>query len=83
MHAARTALEEGLFRIEKLKLRCPDQTEREGVIRQLWTLFVLDRQFNFAAGLPHLLKEYDVDLPAPVSSSPSLSADTLVANPVW
>src|SRR6202012_2203002 len=51
----------------------PDPMERQVVIRQLWSLFVLDRQFNFAAGLPHQLHDSDVDLPAPVDA-PYLAA---------
>ncbi|OAL20031.1 hypothetical protein AYO22_09181 [Fonsecaea multimorphosa] len=66
MYAARTAVEEGLYRIEKLSAIVPDEKERQAVIRQLWSLFVLDRQFNFAAGLPHHLNDSDVDLPTPV-----------------
>ncbi|KIW31885.1 uncharacterized protein PV07_03473 [Cladophialophora immunda] len=66
MYAARTAVEEGLYRMEKLMVIVPDEKERQVVIRQLWSLFVLDRQFNFAAGLPHHLNDGDVDLPAPV-----------------
>ncbi|OAP60836.1 hypothetical protein AYL99_05838 [Fonsecaea erecta] len=66
MYAARTAIEEGLYRIEKLSVIIPNERERQAVIRQLWSLFVLDRQFNFAAGLPHHLNDNDVDLPTPV-----------------
>ncbi|KIW95125.1 uncharacterized protein Z519_03709 [Cladophialophora bantiana CBS 173.52] len=61
MYAARTAVEEGLYRIEKLSVIVPDEKERQAIIRQLWSLFVLDRQFNFAAGLPHHLNDSDVD----------------------
>ena len=67
MVAARTAVEEGLYRKEKLAARIPDERERQSVARVLWSLFVLDRQFNFAAGLPHHLGDNDVDLPLPVS----------------
>ncbi|OCT51551.1 fungal specific transcription factor [Cladophialophora carrionii] len=73
MYAARTAVEEGLYRIETLTAKVPDQKERQAVVRQLWSLFVLDRQFNFAAGLPHHLNDRDVDLPAPVEA-PYLAA---------
>jgi hypothetical protein len=73
MYAARTAVEEGLYRIETLTAKVPDQKERQAVIRQLWSLFALDRQFNFAAGLPHHLNDRDVDLPAPVEA-PYLAA---------
>ncbi|KIW85814.1 hypothetical protein Z517_01206 [Fonsecaea pedrosoi CBS 271.37] len=66
MYAARTAVEEGLYRIEKLSVLVPDEKERQAIIRQLWSLFVLDRQLNFAAGLPHHLGDSDVDLPPPV-----------------
>lgn len=69
MLAARTAVEEGLYRKEKLAAEIPDQKEREAVVNLLWSLFVLDRQFNFAAGWPHQLSDSDVDLPAPVSAS--------------
>ncbi|KIW67102.1 hypothetical protein PV04_06375 [Phialophora macrospora] len=73
MYAARTAVEEGLYRIETLTAKVPDQKERQAVIRQLWSLVVLDRQFNFAAGLPHHLNDRDVDLPAPIEA-PYLAA---------
>ncbi|EXJ71790.1 uncharacterized protein A1O5_05600 [Cladophialophora psammophila CBS 110553] len=72
MYAARTAVEEGLYRIEKLSVIVPDEKERQAIIRQLWSLFVLDRQFNFAAGLPHHLNDGDVDLPPPASPPPML-----------
>lgn len=67
MFAARTAVEQGLYRKEKLTASIPDQQQRESTIRLLWGLLVLDRQFNFAAGLPHHLSESDIDLPLPVS----------------
>lgn len=68
MVAARTAIEKGLYRKEKLAMIVPDLNERQEVINLLWSLLVLDRQFNFAAGLPHHIGDSDVDLPAPVSS---------------
>jgi hypothetical protein len=73
MFAARTAVEEGLSRIERLTAKCPDEEERQSIIRQLWSLFVLDHQLNFAAGLPQHLQDDDVDLPRPVDA-PYLAA---------
>ena len=67
MLAARTAVEEGLYHKEKLIAKVPEEQERQWIIRLLWSLFVLDRQLNFAAGLPHHLSDADVDLPQPVS----------------
>lgn len=67
MFAARTAVEEGLYRSDKLMARIPDQEDQKTVICCLWSLFVLDRQFNFTAGLPYQLGDSDIDLPAPAS----------------
>lgn len=66
MLAVRTAVEEGLYRHETLRSKVPDHDKRQAIIRQLWSLFALDRQFNFAAGLPCLLNMDDIDLPSPV-----------------
>lgn len=67
MIAVRTATEEGLYHREKLRTMSLEDDERQSVTRLLWSLFVLDRQFNFSAGLPLHLNEEDVDLPQPVS----------------
>lgn len=69
MLAVRTAVEEGLYRKDTLLVKIPDEEERQAAIRQLWSLFALDRQFNFAAGLPCLLDPDDIDLPSPVCDS--------------
>lgn len=66
MLAARSAVEEGLYRKETLLVKIRGERERQAAIRQLWSLFALDRQFNFAAGLPCLLDPDDIDLPSPV-----------------
>ncbi|KAI1610668.1 hypothetical protein EDD36DRAFT_331376 [Exophiala viscosa] len=73
MFAARTAVEQGLYRREKVVNSIPNQQQRESTIRLLWSLFVLDRQFNFAAGLPQHLNDSDVDLPLPIDA-PYLTA---------
>ncbi|KIV80572.1 hypothetical protein PV11_08065 [Exophiala sideris] len=73
MFAARTAVEQGLYRREKLVNSIPNQQQRESTIRLLWSLFVLDRQFNFAAGLPQHLSDSDIDLPLPIDA-PYLTA---------
>ena len=73
MIASRTAVEEGLYRKETLSAKYPSQSDRNSVINTLWSIFCLDMQFNYAAGLPNLLNEDDVDLPPPVNA-PYLSA---------
>jgi hypothetical protein len=70
MLAVRTAVEEGLYHRDTLVSEISDIEERQVVTRQLWSLFALDRQFNFAAGLPCLLDPSDIDLPNPVSRIP-------------
>ena len=71
--AARTAIEQGLYRIETLTSIVPDQKERQVIIRQLRSLFALERQFNFAASLPQHINEGDVDLTPPIDA-PYLAA---------
>ena len=73
MIASRSAVEEGLYRKETLSSKYPSQSERTPIINLLWSIFCLDMQFNYAAGLPNLLNEDDVDLPPPVDA-PYLSA---------
>lgn len=73
MIASRTAVEEGLYRRETLTIKYPYQSERDSVLNVLWSIFILDMQFNYAAGLPNLLNENHVDLPSPVDA-PYLSA---------
>ncbi len=68
MLAARTAIEEGLFHHDKLVATIEDKDERQAIVRLLWSLFVLDRQFNYAAGLPHQLSDEDVDLPEAIDA---------------
>lgn len=69
MLAVRTAVEEGLYHRDTLLVKDPDEEERRAAIQQLWSLFALDRQFNFAAGLPCLLEPDDIDPPKPVCDS--------------
>ena len=64
--ASRTAMEEGLYRKEKLRAVYPDETEQKSVVNLLWSIFCLDFQFNYAAGLPSMINDNHVDLPPPV-----------------
>ena len=59
------ALESGVYRREVLARSFPDPAEHRQVLKILWSIFVFDRQFSFATGLPHCLRERDVDLPVP------------------
>jgi hypothetical protein len=54
--------------------RFPNPSERKQAVIVLYTTIVLDRQLCFAAGLPYILKDPDVDLPNFVS--PQLFSDT-------
>lgn len=47
--------------------RFPNHSERRQAIVVFYTTIVLDRQLCFAAGLPYILKDPDVDLPDFVS----------------
>ncbi|KAJ9659532.1 hypothetical protein H2198_003108 [Neophaeococcomyces mojaviensis] len=71
--AARLSLEAGLYRREVLKASFPEKKERLHAVTVLWSIFVLDRQFSFATGLPQCLQENDVDLPE-VQDAPYLRA---------
>lgn len=73
MIASRTAVEEGLYHKETLAAKYPSQSERNLVSNLLWSIFCLDMQFNYAAGLPNVLNEDHIDLPPPVDA-PYLSA---------
>ena len=64
--ASRTAMEEGLYRKEKLRAVYPEDTEQKSVANLLWSIFSLDFQFNYAAGLPSMINDRDIDLPPPV-----------------
>ena len=67
MLAERTALEEGLYQRARLQSKYSSEETQRPLINLLWSLFALDRQFNYAAGLPSTLDENDIDLPRPVS----------------
>ncbi|KAJ9642718.1 hypothetical protein H2204_002366 [Knufia peltigerae] len=73
MFALRTASEEGLFQKDALVTKYSDHKTRATIIHHLWGLYFLDRQLNFAAGLPKHVSDEDVDLPPP-EQAPYLSA---------
>ncbi|KAF2092699.1 hypothetical protein NA57DRAFT_10525, partial [Rhizodiscina lignyota] len=62
--AVRLIMEAGLHRRQILMQRFPNPGERKQVVVALYTTIVLDRQLCFAAGLPYILKDADVDLPS-------------------
>ncbi|RFU30938.1 hypothetical protein B7463_g5421, partial [Scytalidium lignicola] len=61
--AARMIIEAGLHRKQVLIHRFPDNNERKKIVTALYTSMILDRQLNFAAGLPFTLKDTDIDIP--------------------
>jgi hypothetical protein len=61
--ASRLIIEAGLHRKQILLHRFPENRERRKVITVLYTSIILDRQLNFAAGLPFTLKDTDIDIP--------------------
>lgn len=69
MFALRTASEEGLFQKDALVTKYSDHKTRATIIHHLWGLYFMDRQLNFAAGLPKHVSDEDVDLPPPVSAT--------------
>lgn len=71
--AARLSLEAGRYRKEALFALFPEQEEMLHALKVMWSIFVLDRQFSFATGLPQCLRENDVDLPD-VQDTPYLKA---------
>jgi hypothetical protein len=64
---ARMTMEAGLHRREVLFRTFPNQKDREKAIIVLWSVFVFDRQFSFAAGLPDSMKDDIMDVPDVVS----------------
>lgn len=67
--AVRLIMEAGLHRRQVFLHRFPNPMERKQAVVVLYTTIVLDRQLCFAAGLPYVLKDADVDLPNFVRSS--------------
>lgn len=63
---ARMTLESGLQNREVLFHTFPDKETRNKAITVLWTIFIFDRQFAFAAGLPQTMQDSDMDVPTPV-----------------
>ncbi|KAH8807784.1 hypothetical protein F5884DRAFT_752362 [Xylogone sp. PMI_703] len=61
--AARIIIEAGLHRKQVLLHRFPDKNERAEIVTVLYTSIILDRQINFAAGLPFTFRDTDIDIP--------------------
>lgn len=69
---ARGCLEIGLHRRdtwEKSSDNFPGQVDRSWALKMFWCIYVLDRRWAFATGLPLAFRDsdLDVDLPVPVS----------------
>ena len=60
---SRTIIESGLHRKKILSHYFPRPEEQKEITTILYTTFVLDRQINFAAGLPFTFRDNDVDIP--------------------
>jgi hypothetical protein len=65
----RIALELGLHRRSTFSRPICDDQNLVKVINAFWSVYVLDRQWSFASGLPISLQNMDIDpdLPEPVS----------------
>jgi hypothetical protein len=64
---ARMTLEAGLHRREVLFRTFSTRKDRMKAVMVLWSIFVFDRQFSYAAGLPDSMKHDVMDVPEPVS----------------
>lgn len=60
---SRTIIESGLHRKKVLSDYFPRPEEQKEITTLLYTSFVLDRQINFAAGLPFTFRDNDIDIP--------------------
>lgn len=60
---SRTVIESGLHRKQVLSHCFPRSEERNDITIMLYSTFVLDRQINFAAGLPFTFRDNDIDIP--------------------
>lgn len=60
-------LEAGLHRREVLFRTFSTRKDRMKAVMVLWSIFVFDRQFSYAAGLPDSMKHDVMDVPEPVS----------------
>ena len=65
----RRALELGLHRCGTISRCGSDSNNPVNAVNTFWTIYVLDRQWSFAVGLPQSLQDRDIDsdLPEPVS----------------
>ena len=75
--ATRGILEMGLHRRETWDKRSgafPGEIDRTWALRMFWCIYVLDRRWSFATGLPLAFRDNDLDadLPLPTSLSPYL-----------
>ncbi|KAJ5117386.1 transcriptional regulator family: Fungal Specific TF [Penicillium atrosanguineum] len=70
---SRTIIESGLHRKQILSHCFSRPEEQKEITTILYTTFVLDRQINFAAGLPFTFRDNDVDIPE-VEGVPYLKA---------
>ncbi|KAI3110786.1 transcriptional regulator family: Fungal Specific TF [Penicillium roqueforti] len=70
---SRTIIESGLHRKKVLSHYFPRPEEQKEITTLLYTSFVLDRQINFAAGLPFTFRDNDIDIPE-VEDVPYLKA---------
>ena len=59
--AARLALEMGLHRRETLTKAFTTEEECIWALKLFWSIYVADRRFSFATGMPFAIQDADID----------------------